>query len=201
MKKRIISILMTAVMVFSFAVTAMATPTTTTAKAKTTPITKITTPVVNTSVRQTYTVTLSKLFVRSGAGISHSKLGILTKGTKVTGVVTKGWLKFSYMGKTAYCSANYLKTLPTTATATAKAKTTPITKITTPVINTSARQTYTVTLSKLFVRSGAGISHSKLGILSKGTKVTGVVTKGWLKFSYMGKTAYCSASYLKKVSK
>ncbi|MBP2070259.1 C40 family peptidase [Anaerococcus nagyae] len=37
-------------------------------------------------------------------------LGALTKGTKVSGEILNGWVKFDYKGKTAYTSAAYLST-------------------------------------------------------------------------------------------
>lgn len=132
--------------------------------------------------KETYTVANAGVYVRSGPGTSYSKLGMLDKGAKETGIVTNGWLEFTYNGKSAYCSAKYLSndadTVTTAATSSAKAL------------------TYQVNASQLKVRSGPGTSYSTLGKLEKGAKETGVVEDGWLKFTYNNVTAYCSATYL-----
>lgn len=48
----------------------------------------------------------------------------------------------------------------------------------------------------LNVRSGAGVGNSVIGTMSKGTKVSGVIVDGWLKFDYNGQTGYSSMKYI-----
>lgn len=127
-----------------------------------------------------YTVTTDGLKVRSGPGTEHSVLGVLDTGSRIIGIITNGWIQYTYDGKTAYSSAEYIK--PSTAPE--------------GVPDSSESKTYTTT-DKVNVRSGPGTTHSSLGTLEKGTEVTGTVLAGWLKFTYNDKTAYCSASYLK----
>jgi uncharacterized protein YgiM (DUF1202 family) len=127
-----------------------------------------------------YMITTDNLKVRSGPGTSYSVLGLLDTGARVTGTVTGGWLKFTYDGRTAYCSAEYIavSTMPK------------------GVPDSGETKTYTTT-DKLTIRSGPGTSYAALGTLEKGTAVTGTVLGGWLKFTYNDKQAYCSAAYLK----
>lgn len=160
MKKTLISFVMTLIVLTSMATVAYAASST---KSSTKPY------VASTSVN-----------VRSGPGTSYSEIGNLAKGTKETGTVTDGWLKFSYNGKTAYCLAKYFSSEST--------------------VSTAKSTTYQVNVSTLRVRSGPGASYSKLGELTKGTKETGVVTNGWLKFTFDNKTAYCKASCLSPVN-
>lgn len=55
--------------------------------------------------------------------------------------------------------------------------------------------------SGLNVRSGPGTSYKKLGLLAFGTQVSvASISNGWATFTYSGKTAYLSASYLSKIS-
>ena len=63
-------------------------------------------------------VTANTLNVRSGAGISKSILGTLSKNTAVTITGESGnWYKINYNGKTAYVSKSYItKTKPVTVT-------------------------------------------------------------------------------------
>jgi uncharacterized protein YgiM (DUF1202 family) len=140
------------------------------------------------STSATYVVDTDDLNVRSGPGASETSLGKLAKGTKVTGTVKDGWLKFTYKGKTAYCSSQYL------AVSTSSGGSDTGTDTGTPDSGTKA--TYVVNTDDLKIRGGPGMSESVLGKLAKGTKVTGTVKDGWLKFSLNGKTVYCSADYL-----
>ena len=72
---------------------------------------------------------------------------------------------------------------------------------TTPPISGSKKTYYKVTAkSGLRLRKSASTSSTKLLTIPYGTKLTGTVTKGWLKTTYNGKTGYCYAQYVKKVS-
>ena len=120
-----------------------------------------------------YLVTCGTLNVRSGAGTQYGKLGTLSRGTKLTGQMENGWLKFSYEGQTAYCCGDYLQ----------KATGTP--------------DGLTVTCGTLNVRSGPGTSYSKIGTLSRGTVVDVLETlEGWYKIAFGDGEGYVSALYL-----
>ena len=65
----------------------------------------------------------------------------------------------------------------------------------------SKKTYYQVTAkSGLRLRKGASTSSTKLLTIPYGTKLTGTVSKGWLKTTYNGKTGYCYTQYLKKVT-
>lgn len=120
-----------------------------------------------------YLVTCGTLNVRSGAGTQYGKLGTLSRGTKLTGQMENGWLKFSYEGQTAYCCGDYLQ----------KATGTP--------------DGLTVICRTLNVRSGPGTSYSKIGTLSRGTFVDVLETlEGWYKIAFGDGEGYVSALYL-----
>lgn len=62
----------------------------------------------------------SGLRLRKSASTSSTKLLTIPYGTKLTGTVTKGWLKTTYNGKTGYCYAEYLKDVTSDSTVTSK---------------------------------------------------------------------------------
>lgn len=65
----------------------------------------------------------------------------------------------------------------------------------------SKKTYYKVTArSGLRLRKSASTSSTKLLTIPYRTKLTGTVSKGWLKTTYNGKTGYCYAQYLKKVT-
>ena len=120
-----------------------------------------------------YLVTCGTLNVRSGAGTQYGKLGTLSRGTKLTGQMENGWLKFSYEGQTAYCCGDYLQ----------KATGTP--------------DGLTVICRTLNVRSGPSTSYSRIGTLSRGTVVDVLETlEGWYKIAFGDGEGYVSALYL-----
>ena len=65
----------------------------------------------------------------------------------------------------------------------------------------SKKTYYKVTArSGLRLRKSASTSSAKLLTIPYGTKLTGTVSKAWLKTTYNGKTGYCYTQYLKKVT-
>jgi len=161
------------------------------------PASKPTNTIKVTKASGTYKVTASSLNVRSGNGTSYKSLGSLKKNQsiKVTGKTSNGWYRFSYKGKTGYVSGKYLtaqKTIVKSAAST-KPKSSGI-KV------SSASGTYRVTASTLYVRSGNSTSYSKVGSVTRGTKVkvTGKTSNGWYRISYKGKAGYVSGKYLKR---
>ena len=80
-----------------------------------------TTPPISGSKKTYYKVTAkSGLKLRKSASTSSTKLLTIPYGTKLTGTVSKGWLKTTYNGKTGYCYAEYLKDVTSDGTVTSK---------------------------------------------------------------------------------
>ena len=80
-----------------------------------------TTPPISGSKKTYYKVTArSGLNLRKSASTSSTKLLTIPYGTKLTGTVSKGWLKTTYNGKTGYCYAEYIKDVTSDSTVTAK---------------------------------------------------------------------------------
>ena len=80
-----------------------------------------TTPPISGSKSTHYKVTAkSGLRLRKSASTSSTKLLTIPYGTKLTGTVSKGWLKTTYNGKTGYCYAEYIKDVTSDSTVTAK---------------------------------------------------------------------------------
>ena len=80
-----------------------------------------TTPPISGSKKTYYKVTAkSGLKLRKSASTSSTKLLTIPYGTKLTGTVSKGWLKTTYNGKTGYCYAEYIKDVTSDSTVTSK---------------------------------------------------------------------------------
>ena len=80
-----------------------------------------TTPPISGSKKTYYKVTAkSGLKLRKSASTPSTKLLTIPYGTKLTGTLTKGWLKTTYNGKTGYCYAEYLKDVTNDSTVTSK---------------------------------------------------------------------------------
>ena len=120
-----------------------------------------------------YMVTCRTLNVRLGGGTGYARIGTLSRGTLVSGELEDGWLKFSYDGGTAYCSADYLARVDGDLT------------------------DMHVTCRTLNVRAGAGTNFEILGTLSRGTEVEILdVLPGWYEIEYLGGVGYVSAAYI-----
>ena len=120
-----------------------------------------------------YMVTCRTLNVRLGGSTGYAKIGTLSRGTVVSGELENGWLKFTYNGQTAYCSADYLAKVDGDLT------------------------DMHVTCRTLNVRAGAGTNFEILGTLSRGTEVEILdVLPGWYEIEYLGGEAYVSAAYI-----
>ena len=182
MKKYLVALAVTLSTLISLTTAAFAASSTAASASPSASPSKSPSAVTSTAKTETYTVTNAGVYVRSGPGTTFSKLGMLDKGTKESGIVKDGWLEFTYNGESAYCSAKYLSNDADT--------------VTTAATTTTKALTYQVNASQLKVRSGPGTTYSTLGKLAKGAKETGVIEDGWLKFTYNNVTAYCSATYL-----
>lgn len=137
----------------------------------------------STSSIGTAVVTATSLNIRSGAGTSYSKVGTVTKGTKVTLLKKSGsWYKIKTGSVTGWVSGDYLNvTLNSSGSG-----------------SSSTTKTGTVTANSLNVRSGAGTSYSVVGGLAKGTTVTILKTSGsWYQIKSGSITGYVSSEYIK----
>lgn len=123
--------------------------------------------------------TTARLNVRAGQGTGHSILGVLDRGTKVTGSVTGEWFEITYDGRTAYVHTDYLRAARETA-----------------ATDNAASETL-VTTAYLNVRTGASTQYRILGVLNPGTEIQGSSEGDWFRFTYAGETAYASKSYLR----
>ena len=138
----------------------------------------------STSSIGTAVVTANSLNVRSGAGTNYSKVGEVTKGTKVTLLKKSGsWYQIKSGSITGWVSGDYLNVTLNSSSSGGSSSTT---------------KTGTVTANSLNVRSGAGTNYSKVGALSKGTKVTILKTSGsWYQIKSGSITGWVSAEYIK----
>ena len=129
-----------------------------------------------------YVEATANVNVRSGPGTGYSKLGLISKGTKVEKLGTSGsWTIINYNGQKAYVSSDYVKAAGSS--------------------NTTAASGYVTATANVNVRSGPGTGYSKLGVLSKGATVAKLGTSGsWTIINYNGTKAYVSTDYLKAAS-
>lgn len=137
-----------------------------------------------------YTSTANVNF-RSGASTKYQSLGVLKKGTKVTGTgkTSAGWIEVKSGSKTGWVSGSYLTTGKVTVTAPKPA----------PKPAPAVKTTTVSTTANVHFRSGAGTSHKSLGVLKQGTKVTvtGKKSGNWSQVKSGTRTGWVSASYLK----
>ena len=132
------------------------------------------------------TVNTNGLNVRSGPSTSYGVVASLNKGSKVSVISeNNGWSKILYKNKERYVSSRYLDSEKTNSQ---ESSTT-----TKPTI----KETKIVNTEGLNVRKGPSTSYSKLGSLSKGSKVSVISeSNGWTKILYKEQEAYVSSMYL-----
>ena len=116
-------------------------------------------------------ITTGNVNVRSGSSTASSKLGYLTKGTKVevVEVASNGWYKIQYKDGYGYVSYKYVE------------------------LNVEGKTT-----GNLNVRSGSSTAYSKVGYLTKGTdvKIVQICSNGWYKIKYNDGYGYISNKYV-----
>ena len=119
-----------------------------------------------------YAVICRKLNVRSGPGTSYDRIGSLSRGALLSGVLEDGWLRFTYNGQTAYVSATYVQKL-------------------------NGSGDLCVLCNALNVRTGPSTSYAKLGQLLSGTYVDPLDSQnGWYKIGYNGGYGWICADYV-----
>lgn len=118
------------------------------------------------------TTSSSNLNVRSGPGTSYDRIGSLSRGALLSGVLEDGWLRFTYNGQTAYVSATYVQKL-------------------------NGSGDLCVLCNALNVRTGPSTSYAKLGQLLSGTYVDPLESQnGWYKIGYNGGYGWICADYV-----
>ncbi len=135
--------------------------------------------------------TTHNLNVRKEASLGSEIVGLLPKGTKVSGTATEGWIKIDADGIEGYVSGEYISSQEVAKEVTPEP---------TPIEEEQKEETavdFTGWVkNSLNVREGAGTEYKVLGVLTVGTKVEGKANGGWVQFEYKGKTAYVSKTYL-----
>lgn len=126
-------------------------------------------------------VTAEALNVRTGPGVSNSKIGLLKQAAKVEVLSEKdGWLQIRYNGEVGFISAAYTSYARKDNAA--------------PAIDPVGSAQ--VTAQALNVRTGPGTEFGKLGLLKANDNVKVYGEKnGWLEIRLDGKVAYISAKY------
>lgn len=133
-------------------------------------------------------ITTDRLNVRSGPSTSEHILGVLNTGTEVRGVSQGDWFKITYNGQTAYVHADWLRGGSAPAAKQEEAAPAP-----------AADETVTrYTTANLNVRKGQSTSTAILGVLPRGSEVTGAYRGEWFQVSYNGQTAFVHTDYLRK---
>ncbi|WP_455542706.1 SH3 domain-containing protein [Intestinibacter sp.] len=136
-------------------------------------------------------VTTENLNVRSGSAATYTKLGTLTKGSKVEVVqkLSNGWYKIKYNSSYGYVLGTYVK-LDAQKPDDGSQDQKPSEE---KVIATG------VTTENLNVRRGSGATYERLGTLVKGSKVEIVekLSNGWYKIKYNNSYGYVSGTYVK----
>ena len=149
-----------------------------------------------TTVTHTGVVNASSLNVRSEGSASSSKIGSLSRGTKVNIVdkLSNGWYKIKFNNGYGYISGDYIVNIVEVGSSNNSSS------------NTSQATTVThtgvVNASSLNVRSEGSASSSKIGSLSRGTKVNIVdkLSNGWYKIKFNNGYGYISGDYISNVA-
>ncbi|MGL5311636.1 MAG: SH3 domain-containing protein [Peptostreptococcaceae bacterium] len=154
-------------------------------------------------INKTMQVTGSSLNVRSGPDTTYSKLGSISKNTKVEVVEQSGiWYKVIFKNGYGWCSGDYLKDVSSNQGTNSNQSSNSNTSDNQSNSSTiGVLKTLQVTGSSLNVRSGPGTNYSRLGNISKNTKVEAIEQSGiWYKIKYKNGYGWCSGDYLKEVS-
>ncbi len=128
----------------------------------------------NTESQEETLYTTTPLYIRPYKE-AQTNIGVLPKGTAVTGYKDGVWFRFIYQGQEAYIALRWTSTEAP------------------PVKETL----YTTT--PLYIRPYKG-AQTNIGVLPKGTAVTGYKDGVWFRFIYQGQEAYIAARYLKNIS-
>lgn len=144
---------------------------------------------ISTKVTHKGTVNTTSLNVRSNASTSSAKLGSLKKGSTVNiiGAAINGWYKIEFKNGYGYVSSQYISNVtPVDSSSEDKVPNLPVIK--TGVVNTD----------KLNVRKSASTNDTKIGSLTRNTKVqiVEVVNNNWYKIKFNNGYGFVSSTYI-----
>lgn len=139
----------------------------------------------------------SPVYLRSDKSISSDKLGVLEKNTKVQGKIEDGWFKTSANGNNGFISLKYLQNKEIKEKTSNKIQTSEI-KSNEQVKNTKSKNfegtNYTGYVKEsVNVRDNDSMDSNVVSVLEKGTKVSGIKGKYWIKIS---EGRYISVNYV-----
>lgn len=139
----------------------------------------------------------SPVYLRSEKSISSNKLGVLEKNTKVQGVVEDGWFKTSVNGNKGFISIKYLQNTKIEEKKNDELQVSEVKNKEQVKKSNSTKfegANYTGYVKEAVnVRNKDSMDSNVVSVLEKGTKVSGIKGKYWLKLSE-GK--YISVNYI-----
>lgn len=139
----------------------------------------------------------SPVYIRSEKSISANKLGVLEKNTKVQGVVEDGWFKTSVNGNNGFISIKYLQNTKIEEKKNDELQVSEVKNKEQVKKSNSTKfegTNYTGYVKEAVnVRDKDRMDSNVVSVLEKGTKVSGIRGKYWLKLSE-GK--YISVNYI-----
>ncbi|WP_297810699.1 C40 family peptidase [uncultured Finegoldia sp.] len=132
----------------------------------------------------------SPVYLRSDKSINSRKSSVLQKNTKISGVIEDGWFKTTNNGKVGYVSINYLsnkkidsdtKKIESTRKVNLKNDLSSSKKVDS---NKFEGSKYTGYISEsVNVRDKDSMDSNVVSVLEKGSKITGLKNKHWIKLS------------------
>lgn len=139
-------------------------------------------------------VATANVNIRSGPGTNYKSLGMLNKGKTIVKTGSSGeWAKVLYNNKTAYVMAKYLKPYSSSAT---PAPTPVISILPTPTPTPTPTSSLLYALVEATIRKGPGTSYKAIGYLDPGDSITslGTVTNGYYEVQLGGNVGYVRVS-------
>lgn len=139
----------------------------------------------------------SPVYLRSEKSISSNKLGVLEKNTKVQGVVEDGWFKTSVNGNNGFISIKYLQNTKIEEKKNDELQVSEVKNKEQVKKSNSTKfegTNYTGYVKEAVnVRDKDRMDSNVVSVLEKGTKVSGIKGKYWLKLS---EGRYISVNYI-----
>ena len=139
----------------------------------------------------------SPVYLRSEKSISSNKLGVLEKNTKVQGVVEDGWFKTSVNGNNGFISIKYLQNTKIEEKKNDELQVSEVKNKEQVKKSNSTKfegTNYTGYVKEAVnVRGKDRMDSNVVSVLEKGTKVSGIKGKYWLKLS---EGRYISVNYI-----
>ena len=126
---------------------------------------------------------VSTLNVRTGPGLSYTRIGQIRPGTAYPVVGEQfGWYTINYNGQTGYVSSQYVRSVQGG-----------------PAPSPDAGRNGTLeAVTGLRVRSGPGLTYARIGLIRPGTRYQVIGQEaGWYAIAYGGQTGYVSGQYVR----